>query len=164
MNRRTQVEHLSKELVTRLLSEDNSTWSPELAEQFAKKVMAEVRAPYVKAYVSALGGPERASVMITVGLDPRGSWKNGILENSRYAKLAYNVRGGQHVLYQHSGHGATRFRKTTITSPEKAVAKLNAWVQSNEKIDPAGPGSPLEQRADLMSDEERERWISQGMP
>lgn len=31
------------------------------------------------------------------------------------------------------------------------------------KIDPAGEGTALEQRADLMSDEERERWIASGM-
>lgn len=102
-------------------------WSSESAKQLAEKIMAEVRAPFVKAYVSELGGSERASVMITIGLDPRESWRNGILENSRYAKLSYS--GGR--LYQHSGHGTVKFRKIA-TGPEKVVDKLNAWIQSNE--------------------------------
>ncbi len=68
--------------------------------------------PYVKAYVSSLGGEERSSVMVTVSLDPRDTWTNGILENSRYAKFAFHPgRTPDEVRFEHfSGHGIPKIR------------------------------------------------------
>lgn len=42
---------------------------------------------YVNAYASSLGGPERCSVILALSKDKREHWKNGILENSNYAKF-----------------------------------------------------------------------------
>lgn len=58
--------------------------------------------PYVRAHVSTLGGEDRASVLVTVSLDPKETWSNGILENSRYAKLAFHSgRSPDEVSFQH---------------------------------------------------------------
>lgn len=69
--------------------------------------------PYVVAYVSTLGGEERSSVMVTVALEPRSSWRNGIMENSRYAKLAFHSSKDRAdgVSFEHfSGRGVAKIR------------------------------------------------------
>ena len=57
------------------------------ADKIIKKVKSGIKAPVVTAQVSALGGEERASLMIMVSLDPKSEWYNNILENSRYFRV-----------------------------------------------------------------------------
>ena len=85
---------------------------------------AGVKAPYVAGYVSTLGG--RPSVMLTFSLDPRESWANSILQNSRYAQMSvhYPDRKIEHF----SGWRLGKFRKAAFKSPADAVAKLNKWI------------------------------------
>lgn len=122
-----RVEGLAKELVTRLL-EGPTAWDENAANALAAQIKEGVRLPFVKAYVSTLGGPERASVMFTLSFDPRESWKNGILENSRYFKMRY---GSDQRLTAHSGgHGLPKFRAKRL-APDQVVPYLNQWIQAN---------------------------------
>ena len=41
--------------------------------------------PFFNAKISTLGGREQATVIITVGFDPKEAWSNGIFLNSRSA-------------------------------------------------------------------------------
>jgi hypothetical protein len=45
-------------------------------------------APVVRVQLSTLGGVDRASLLLLISLDPRESWENNILENSRYARFS----------------------------------------------------------------------------
>lgn len=57
--------------------------------------------PFVNARVSTLSGEESASVMVTISLDPRESWNYGILENSRFVKLAFHSwKNSESVLFR----------------------------------------------------------------
>lgn len=79
---------------------------------------------YFNAYVSGIGGPGRASVLITVSKDKKENWPNGILENSRYGKfhLSYNGR-----LEMITKHNMGDFRKTKVSSRDELTDKLDAW-------------------------------------
>lgn len=82
--------------------------------------------PYVHAYVSSLGGAERSSVLATISLDPRSSWTNGILQNSRYAVLSFHSGPGEEVRFkQVSGH---RIKLRSWSTKDKAALykKLNS--------------------------------------
>lgn len=66
-------------------------------------------------------------------------------------------------------HVRTRSIRASVhlDGEDKLVLKSGAVLateRAEQKIAPAGPGSAVEQRASLMSDAEREAWISAGMP
>lgn len=80
-----------------------------------------ISAAYVSSYVSRLGAP---SLMLTVSLDPRSSWVNGILENSRYAHFMIDVDG----TIEHFSGSLPKFRKCRAADAAAIVAKINAWI------------------------------------
>lgn len=97
------------------------------APEAVAAIKSGVRAPVVSAQISTLGGPEHVTIMILVCLEPRESWVNGILENSRYARFSLEKNG---TMEYFSGRTGVKFRKTRAKSIEDAVAKLNAFVAS----------------------------------
>lgn len=86
-----------------------------------------IRAPFVSVVMSTLGGAERASLMVSVSLDPKETWQNGIFHNSRYFMLSVNRNG---VVEQFSSSGLpAKMRKTRVKSVDEAVRKINAYIQ-----------------------------------
>ena len=93
-------------------------------------VKSRIKAPVVGSQVSTLGGAARASVMISVSLDPKSKWVNGIYENSRYARWDLSRDGTLepfHVSYKISGK---KMRKQKATSLPDAIARINKWIRS----------------------------------
>lgn len=90
-------------------------------------------APYVAGYVSTLGGAHRASILFTVSFDPRETWVNGILENSRYGKFHWENDG---TLSKISGYGTEKLRKSKAKSVADVVRKIEsiAPAQSNPRV------------------------------
>ena len=84
------------------------SFTPEEADSAIEKLKKGIKAPYVNVYKSTLGGAHRPSILITVSLDPKDKWDNGILENSRYVKLHYSYAG---IIEYISGN--IKFRKVT---------------------------------------------------
>lgn len=95
------------------------------------KLKSEVKAPYVNGYLSTLGGPERASIMFTIALQPKEEWTNKILENSLYGKFSLG-KDGQLEMHSGSYKLKKKFRKTVVKTPEMLVTKLNKWVEENK--------------------------------
>ena len=64
---------------------------PKLDE--AKKILPEIKElgqktfPFFNVHISTLGGENRASIIITLSLDKKSDWSNGIFENSRYCRF-----------------------------------------------------------------------------
>lgn len=85
-----------------------------------------VDAPFVKAYKSTLGGEHRVSVLVSISLDPRSEWKNGIYENSRYLKL-HILNSGEIELISTYGL-AKKFRKTRFKDIGEVVPKINKYL------------------------------------
>lgn len=98
------------------------------AEALIGLLKEEVHAPFVSAYKSTLGGAHRVSVMLTISVDPRDAWSNGILENSRYVKLHIHNDG---TITEISGHGLKRFRKTRFRDLAEVVDKINRFLTGN---------------------------------
>lgn len=71
----------------------------------------------------------KVGIGISISLDQRDTWINGIFENSRYAKFMFSCDTGK--LEQISGHSVNKFRKATIKTDEDVVRKLLAWIDSH---------------------------------
>ena len=80
--------------------------------------------PFMRGHISTLGGVQRLSMQITVSLDEKSTWKNHILENSRYAKLSIDHTGSMYMI---SGYGMAKLRKSTVKSIHDSVTKLHMW-------------------------------------
>jgi hypothetical protein len=105
----------------------------DAALDFLKRHLAEF--PVVAGSVSTLGGAHRASVLLTVSLDPRESWANHILENSRYAKFHLSYDG---TLEQISGYRIGKMRKSKANSITDAGRKLREFLHKAPKSNPSG--------------------------
>lgn len=96
-------------------------------KEAAELLKTRINAPYVSASISTLGGKERVSILFTVAIDPRETWANGILENSRYMKFDLENNG---VLEHFSGNfgNGIKFRKCRLKSIDDVINKLNDFI------------------------------------
>jgi len=92
-----------------------------------------IKAPFVRVYVSTLGGADRPTIMLTVSLDPKDRWNNDILENSRYFKMAYYPNGTMEAFTQ-SYKMMSKFRKTKAKSVDDAIAKINKYIELQGEV------------------------------
>lgn len=102
----------------------NLTNAKEIAEQINALPL-----PFVKAYVSTLGGEHRPSVMVTVSFDERGKWINGILENSRYLKIHVDWTGKISLITK--DYNLPKFR---LTRAKNIADVLPALVRGLKKV------------------------------
>lgn len=101
------------------------------AQVLAQRMNKEIKAPYVEASISTLGGKERPSVMLRVSLDPRNTWTGGIYQNSRGAMWDIDYTGTmeQHYISLHpEPRPWTKFRKAKYKTHDEAIKKINDWI------------------------------------
>ncbi len=101
------------------------------AQVLAQRMNKEIKAPYVNASVSNLGGKERPSVMLQISLDPRNTWTGGIYHNSRGAMWDIDYMGSieQHYMSLHpEPRPWANFRKSKYKTHDEAIKKINTWI------------------------------------
>jgi hypothetical protein len=78
-----------------------------------------------------LGGPDRPSVSVTFAFDPRETWINGILENSKYAKILvhFNTDGTGKIAACGSWK-VTPIRQAKVKNIDDAFVKLQKWADA----------------------------------
>ena len=130
----------SKTAVTDItkVPEDKKEWAEELKGHLAdfKKVVEGLSVPFKNAHVSNIGGAHRASLMFTLGFDPKNEWSNGILENSYYAKCHVDWDGKRWVLEAFSGPAARKIRKFGTPDKGKMIQKLKELPKKMEAARP----------------------------
>jgi len=108
----------------------------EDATAFCSELKSGVKAPYVNVSLGQIGSPDR--VYITVGLQPKEKWKNGIFQNSTYFQMHISSDGSMEVFSSNLTVKSknpmlaydripVKFRKTKAKSTEDAIAKINAF-------------------------------------
>jgi hypothetical protein len=97
------------------------------APKFINDIKDKVKVPVINAQVSTLGGADRASIMVTLSLDPQEEWFNGILHNSRYMMFRIDRNGR---LEQFSlGHTIKKkMRKTFGKTQKDIIDKMNKYI------------------------------------
>lgn len=89
-------------------------------------IASKLKFPFVRIYLTALGGEDRASFMLTVSTTTKDQWVNGILENSEYGKFSIKKEQDGYVIEHFSGT-LPKFRKSKSKTFDDLVNKLNAY-------------------------------------
>jgi hypothetical protein len=85
--------------------------------------------PYSQAYVSTLGGIQRAAIMFTIGLDKPETWAHGYLENSRYINFrASTERNGFELKAFVNYKPSAKIRKSTQKDEGALIRKIEKVV------------------------------------
>jgi hypothetical protein len=87
----------------------------------------------VGGYVSTLGGEHRPGVMLTFAFDPKSSWVNNILENSKYAKISFHLHEDprHQKISAISGSGVNYIRQAKFKDIDDAMRLLTKWIAAN---------------------------------
>ncbi len=101
----------------------------EGAQEVAKYIQKNIKAPVVKASVSSLGPLD--TVMIDISLDKKEDWINNIFQNSRYLQVRFDSDPSKSNLevFGKSHKIDAKFRKQKARSKEEAVKKLNNYIK-----------------------------------
>lgn len=86
-------------------------------------------APNIKQAVVTLytlGGPSKASLGITIGLDAKETWVNNIFDNSRHFKLMLEPDGS--LVWLMGSKIGLKLRKSKVKSVDEAAAKVIKFV------------------------------------
>jgi hypothetical protein len=102
------------------------TFTPGDIDSVVTKLQTGIKAPWVRVNKSTLGGPTRASAMITVSLDPKKDWVNDILQNSRYFNMSYNIDGTMELFS--GGRNMPKFRRARVKNVEDAIERINKFI------------------------------------
>ena len=90
---------------------------------------SKINAPVVNANLSTLGGSDKASIILSISLDPKEQWQNGIYQNSHYLQFSINTNGDMDLFNRHYSI-KNKFRKTRVGSVGDAISKINAYIAS----------------------------------
>lgn len=95
---------------------------------------ARLTAAYVSTSLAPLTAPgdQHPTLALNLSLDDRGSWVNGIYQNSRFGQFFVEQRedGRARVRLIARGLGTPKFRTITVASTEVALAKVQAWLDA----------------------------------
>jgi hypothetical protein len=112
-----------KKLIRECINE--IAFSPEEKTAF-QEIKQKLQFPYVGIQYTSLGGEERASFMVTVSIQPKVEWQNGILQNSQYSIFRVNKGPIGYVVENFSG-SLPKFRKFNAKTLEELINKLNIY-------------------------------------
>lgn len=118
-----ELVKLAKELVAGALFDAGSM------DEAAKRLHDEMSkvVPFVSIKKSTLGGPEHATLMLAVSLEPKDKWENGIFENSQYAR--FSVEGDGEIKQFSPFRGKDKFRKTMVKDLDSAIQKIVDYLR-----------------------------------
>jgi hypothetical protein len=96
----------------------------EKMEAELEAVRTGIKAGYVNAYISTLGGRDNASIMIKLSLDKPDTWTNGIFENSRTVYFSIDLCG---TLENFNGR-IPHIRQKNVKTLTEAVNYINEKI------------------------------------
>ncbi len=101
------------------------------ADQLVTKLEKGIKVPFLRVQKSTLGGKDKPSVLVTISLDPKESWANGIFENSRYMRFHVTL---PNVIEQFNRSKIkTKFRKAKAKNLDEVVKKITQYVEKVKK-------------------------------
>ena len=111
-------------------------------------IKKKIKAPFVNAAVTTLGGADRPSIGINISLDDKSKWKNNIFHNSRYMVFMLDWNGKLKLLTagdidshterpSYDRKNRIKFRQATVKSIDDAINKINKAIEVTEKASAA---------------------------
>jgi hypothetical protein len=99
------------------------------APETINALKAGIEAPVIEIQLSKLGGDANAALMISLSLDPKESWPNGIYQNSRYLQFSLERNGELECFAGKRSPNGTKFRKTHAKSISDVIVKINSYLR-----------------------------------
>jgi len=86
-----------------------------------------IKADYISAKISLIGGRENASIILYLSMDKKESWINGIYHNSRYYIIDISINGDIEVYSR--GQNTNKIRKCRKNSIPEAIEYINKNIE-----------------------------------
>lgn len=109
------------------LDRDQSMFTIDTAQDVVDTLKSKISAPVVMPKYSTLGGDRNVSVLLSISLDPKDSWSNGIYQNSRYSQF-HIFQDGVIEQFGMNYKIPVKFRKTKVKSIDDVVKKINDYI------------------------------------
>jgi hypothetical protein len=106
----------------------NKILTCEALEAELEAVRIGIKAEYVNAYISTLGGRDNASIMIKLSLDKPDTWTNGIFENSQTAYFSIDLYG---TIENFNGR-LPHIRQKNIKTLQEAIEYINTKIRGEK--------------------------------
>lgn len=103
-----------------------SAFNVDTAKDWVEALKKGIKAPFIGISISTLGGDSNVAILFKLSLDDKKDWKNGILENSRWAMVHIQNDG---TITSEYGPVAKGFRKTNVKDAKEAVNKINKHLE-----------------------------------
>lgn len=100
----------------------------ESAAEVVNKIKKGVKAPFVNAQFSTLGGPQNVSILVVVSIDEKETWANKIMENSRMFRIHLTLPNIMEM-FQKSYTIKTKFRKARPKSIDDVIKRINDFIK-----------------------------------
>ena len=89
----------------------------------------KINANYKHLQVSSLGGKENSALLVTISLDKKEDWYNGILQNSKYYMFHIDRLGN--VENFNRSHEVKQVRKKKVNTLDEAIRYINDKIKVN---------------------------------
>jgi hypothetical protein len=109
---------IAKGLVAGIFDPDDAQVVGHIKQELGKEIA------FVSGYVTALGGKERATIMIAISTKPKNEWPNGIFQNTPYSHIRIEMDG---TVESFSG-SLPKMRKFRVKSIDDAIRKIKEYI------------------------------------
>lgn len=96
------------------------------AQELHRLLIEKINVPWKRTDVSTLGGVENVSILVTVSLDKKETWHNGILQNSRWAM--FHIQNTGKIESNYGSADFKGFRASTAKTFAHVCLKLNMAI------------------------------------
>lgn len=93
-----------------------------------EKIKSNIKAPYIGVQYSTLGGDANVSILIVVSLDPKETWSNGYIENTRYFRLHLDNDGTLEMFTV--SKLPLKLRKSKNKSIDEVINRINKYINT----------------------------------
>lgn len=111
-----------------ILEKNEPIFDVDGADELVDKLKKKIKAPVITSYKSTLGGENNVSVLLSLSLDPKDTWVNGIFENSRYMKFHISLPNIIEMITSSYKIEGKKFRKSRAKSIDDVVKKINDHI------------------------------------
>lgn len=124
--KKSELRKIIREEIQKL--NEQTIFDIESVKNDIKLLNKGIKAPFVVAKISMLGGKERVVIIIIISMNKKEDWPNNIFENSKYIKLNFSNTGELGLITQSKFD--KKFRKTKVKSINDAINKINKFLGS----------------------------------
>lgn len=130
-----RIYEIKQKIVNELTNlNEGSLFDSPSADNVVRELQKGIKAPFVAVRKSELGGKDKVSIIITISLDAKKDWANGIIQNSRLVRF-YLENDGVLEMFNRSSllRGTKKFRKTKVKNVNDVISKINKYIDIIDK-------------------------------